>query len=60
MKATQDENFAMCREQAVELHFMGATWLRATPVEEHKVIIFEGWKVRPEQEPPFHMWVAPS
>ena len=38
------------RSQAADMRSKGATWFRAT--EENGLALLEGWKVRPQKEPP--------
>jgi hypothetical protein len=53
MLPTTEEYRSAAQSLAKELRAEGFTWLRVTELPEHGVWVMEGWKRRPEAEPPF-------
>jgi hypothetical protein len=52
----QPEEFhSMLRQQTKDLYDEGYRYFRYNNVPEHRIVVIEGWKVRPEKEAPFEL-----
>ena len=49
-EVSRDEALAWFQERAQTMRDAGATWVRYSIVEQHELLVTEGWNERPEDE----------